>query len=80
MAAKQIELAHGMRSRHAEDALIDGASQRARDDAETLNATIQNGAKTALAETPNLEPREPFMTLLRRRTLAALRWEQSSQV
>ena len=80
MVAKQIEIAHGMRSRHAEDATIDGTRDGARNDAETPNTIIQNGAKTALAETPSFEPREPFMTLLRRRTLAALRWEQSSQV
>ena len=64
-----------MLSRHA--AAIDGTRDRARDDAETPNATIQNSAKTALAETPSWEPREPFMTPLRRRTLAALRLEQS---
>ena len=64
-----------MRSRHA--TAIDGARDGARDDAETPNATIQNGAKAALAETPSLEPREPFMTPHRRRTLAALRLEQS---
>ena len=80
MAAKQIEIAHGMRSRHAEDATIDGARDGARDDAEMPNAMIPNGAKTALAETPRLEPREPFMTPHRRRTLAALRLEQSFQV
>ena len=79
-AAKQIEIAHRMRSRHAEDAAIDGARDRARDYAEMPNATIQSGAKTALAETPSWEPREPFMTPLRRRTLAALRLEQSFQV
>ena len=80
MAAKQIEIAHGIRSGHAEAATIDGARGGARDDAETPNVTIPNGAKTALAETPSLEPREPFMTSLQRRTLAALRWEQSFQV
>ena len=80
MAAKQIEIAHGMRSRHAEAAAMDGARDGARDDAETPNTTIQNGAKTALVEVPNLEPREPFMTPLRRRTLPALRLEQSVQV
>ena len=76
MAAKQIEIAHGIRSRHAEAATIDGT----RDDAETPNATILNGAKMALAETLNLEPRESFVTSLQRRTLAALRREQSFQV
>ena len=80
MAAKQIEIAHGMRSRHAEDATIDGARDGARDDAETPNATIPNGAKTALAETPSWEPRKPFMTPLRRRALVALRLEQPFQV
>ena len=77
MAAKQFEIAHRMRSRHAEAATIDGTRDGARDDAKTPNATIQNGAKTALAENPSLEPREPIMTPHRRRTLAALCCEQS---
>ena len=80
MAAKQIEIVPGIRSRHAEAVTIDGARDRAREDAETPNATIQNGAKTALAETPSWEPREPFMTPLRRRTLVALHLEQSFPV
>ena len=80
VAAKQIGIAHGMRSRHAEDTTIDGARDGARDDAEMPNATIPNSAKTALAETLSLEPQEPFMTPHRRRTLAALHLEQFFQV
>ena len=79
MAAKQIEISHGIHSRHAEAATIDGARGGARDDAETPNAKILNGAKTALAETPSVEPCEPFMKSLQRRMLVALRWEQSFQ-
>ena len=71
---------YGMRSRHGEATAIDTARDGAHDDSEMANATKQNGAKAALAETPSLEPREPFMTPYRRRTLAALRWEQSAQI
>ena len=64
MAAKEIEIAYGMRSRHAEAGAMDGAREGARDDAKTPNTTIENGAKTALVEVPNLEPHVAFRTLL----------------
>ena len=46
----RIEIAHGMRSRHA--AVIDGARDRARDYAETLNTTIQKKRQNGASEDP----------------------------